>query len=420
MNYYLLLSGFLLTVGLTLHAQPVSQTFSTPGTYTWTVPAGYTATIQVEAWGGGAGGGIGPGEQGGGGGGAYARSIFEVTPGDYGVTVGDGGTPGNPGLASSFASSVIALGGSSGTGLTGFAGGDSGGSTGDVTYSGGDGGDTDDCFFNDAGGGGGDSGGDAADGDDGGDAFCALGFGVGGISGFGDPQQGGNGGAGSGAFANGSAGTAPGGGGGGKGDGGTSGFGAAGQVIVTVNIILPIELLSFDASLVTEGVALDWITVSEINNDYMAVERSLDGREFREIGRINGKGTTYEEQSYRFIDRLPAAGLNYYRLRQVDFDGTTTYHRIVSVRVEDRSRKLELMAFPNPTRDRLNLRWTAGQEGTASVQVFDIAGRVLLAQQVAAGGSTYELPVNTLPAGSYWLRLNVGEALQVVRFEKLD
>ena len=357
-------------------------------------------------------------QEGGGGGGAYASSTFDVTPGNYSVFVGDGGTPGNPGEQSNFGSTVIALGGSSGSGNTGFAGGSGGGSTGDVTFSGGSGGASNSCALGSSTGGGG-----------GGSAFTS-GNGENGASGCGLFEPGG-GGTGDGGFRgaripilgvtiNGGNGIAPGGGGGGKANQGISGTGAAGQVVVTVNVILPIDLLSFEATVVEDGVALDWVTLTEENNDYMAVERSLDGRVFQEIGRIKGKGTSYERQSYHFLDRLPATGLNYYRLRQVDYDGTTTYHKIVSAKIESTGRSLAVMAFPNPARDQLNVRWTAEREGTALLQVFDMAGRRHVHREAAAVEATLEVPLNDLPAGSYWLRLNVGAELQVVRFEKVN
>ncbi len=421
MNYYLPLAGFCLLVGLSLHAQPTSETFSTPGTYSWTVPAGYTANVTVEAWGGGGGGGNGANQEAGGGGGAYASSIMELTPGDYSITVGSGGTQGNPGQSSLFESSVIALGGSSGSGNSGFAGGSGAGSTGDNTFSGGTGGNAIGCFFSDGGGGGGDSGGPASNGNPGGNAFCVGVIAFGGLSGFG-AGVGGNGGAGEGFFASGGNGNVPGGGGGGRGSAaGVSGFGASGQVAITVNVILPIELLSFTATDTENGVELDWTTVSEIDNNYMAVEHSVDGASFREIGRIEGQGTSYDIHHYQFVDKLAAAGRNFYRLRQVDFDETTTYHKIISVLHEGKENDLTLAVYPNPSRDELNLRWTASsEEGEAHWRLYNLSGQLVLEGSADAVQATERLPIAQLPAGTYWVRLIVDDRVTGVRFEKIE
>ncbi|MCB0557000.1 MAG: hypothetical protein KDD02_25860, partial [Phaeodactylibacter sp.] len=82
--------------------------------------------------------------------------------------------------------------------------------------------------------------------------------------------------------------------------------------------VLPIHLLSFTGKAQASTIELQWATATEQNNDYMAVERSADGKVFDEIGRVPGHGTTLEPQSYTLTDRRPLPGINYYRLRQVD------------------------------------------------------------------------------------------------------
>src|SRR5690606_7492371 len=86
---------------------------------------------------------------------------------------------------------------------------------------------------------------------------------------------------------------------------------------------LPITLTTFTArQLEATKVTLDWTTASEENNDYFAIEYSADGRHFDELGMVRGAGSTTTSQHYSFIHHHPVAGSNYYRLRQVDFDGT--------------------------------------------------------------------------------------------------
>lgn len=165
--------------------------------------------------------------------------------------------------------------------------------------------------------------------------------------------------------------------------------------------ILPIELTQFAANLREGGVLINWTTATELNNDYMALERSADAQNFLEIARIKGKGTTDETQHYAYFDPNPLAGINYYRLRQVDFDGTTDYSKVVAVTLD----KGELMSiFPNPAKDRINIQ-TSLTLLPQEVYLLDALGRrVAVNLQGSPGWYEINLPVE-LPAGNYWLRL---------------
>lgn len=165
--------------------------------------------------------------------------------------------------------------------------------------------------------------------------------------------------------------------------------------------ILPIELTQFAANLKEGGVLINWTTSTELNNDYMALERSADAQNFLEIARIKGKGTTDETQHYAYFDPNPLAGINYYRLRQVDFDGTTDYSKVVAVTLD----KGELMSiFPNPAKDRINIQ-TSLTLLPQEVYLLDVMGRrVAVNLQGSPGWYEINLPAE-LPAGNYWLRL---------------
>ncbi len=165
--------------------------------------------------------------------------------------------------------------------------------------------------------------------------------------------------------------------------------------------ILPIELTQFDAKLQDQGVLVTWTTATELNNDYMALERSANGQDFLEITRVKGKGTTQETQRYHYFDQNPLAGINYYRLRQVDFDGTTDHSKVVALTLD----KGELMSiFPNPAKDRINIQ-TSLTLLPQEVFLLDALGRkISLNLQGSPGWYEIKLPTE-LPAGNYWLRL---------------
>ncbi|MEN0006640.1 MAG: T9SS type A sorting domain-containing protein [Bacteroidota bacterium] len=188
------------------------------------------------------------------------------------------------------------------------------------------------------------------------------------------------------------------------------------SIEVTSNPAMPIELAHFQAKRVDQSVALTWQTSSEIDNHYMAIERSQDGREFQEIGRVQGAGTTNIPQNYSLIDQSPANGINYYRLRQVDFDGKTDYSEVVSV--DFKGANSELTVRPTEASTWVTLELSAGFPENGNLQVFDLNGRLLYQQEVAAGAPTMDLDVRNFAAGQYVVRLIAGSRVETQRFFK--
>jgi len=194
---------------------------------------------------------------------------------------------------------------------------------------------------------------------------------------------------------------------------------ATGVLTFNVNVVLPVELISFEADAVASSIQLSWRTATERNNDYMAVERSADGVKFGEIGRVKGAGTTEQPQEYGFVDEHPLPGLNYYRLRQVDFDGAFEYHKTISVAFKGKaSSGLNVQAFPNPAQYSLQARWSADSRQPSTLRLFDTSGRLLATYPVDAGADSYEVPVSNLPAGLYFLQASQGGKVEVVQFFK--
>ena len=102
--------------------------------------------------------------------------------------------------------------------------------------------------------------------------------------------------------------------------------------IVNIGFLLPIELESFDAEKLADNIVqLNWTTASEEQNDYFTIERGVSGNTFTEIGNVDGAGNSLELLDYHFLDRSPLDGTSYYRIKQTDFDGASTYTNTVAV-----------------------------------------------------------------------------------------
>jgi len=158
---------------------------------------------------------------------------------------------------------------------------------------------------------------------------------------------------------------------------------------------LPVELTRFTATaLPKQRALLNWTTQTETANSHFVVERSTDGRAFEVLGEIAGAGDSFEEQSYFFTDEFALSGTNYYRLRQVDLDGTETLSEVREVTI---SALDQLSVFPNPATDQLSVKgFTSGP-----VRVLDLQGRTVISQNISAFET---LKISELPSGIYLLQ----------------
>ena len=172
---------------------------------------------------------------------------------------------------------------------------------------------------------------------------------------------------------------------------------------------LPIELTSFYAQY-TEGVVLlEWETASEYNNDYFSIEKSVNGTGFSEIGTVDGAGHSDEPLEYTFQDNETFVGTVYYRLKQVDYDGTFAYSEIVAVNVDEKM--LSVTVYPNPSFQRqLNINIKGDDD--ASVKVYNVQMQEIFSlENITAGKHQLNLPEH-LSAGVYFIHVN-NSALQV-------
>ena len=137
---------------------------------------------------------------------------------------------------------------------------------------------------------------------------------------------------------------------------------------------LPIDLMSFTGDATELGNELYWKTMAEINNDYFVIESSVDAGNFSPIGNIDGAGNSVQPIDYYFLDQDPIAGVTYYRLKQVDFDGKFSYSDIVAVK---RLSAGEIVLTPNPVKDILNIEINVTEGGLYSFALTDLLGSTI-------------------------------------------
>lgn len=167
---------------------------------------------------------------------------------------------------------------------------------------------------------------------------------------------------------------------------------------------LPVEFIDFSAESTVDGNLLKWSTASEKNNAYFSVERSLDGSNWLVIDEVQGAGTTSEKSNYQLEDRLEAS-LVYYRLKQVDFDGTTTLLKTISVQNKF---VVELSAYPNPATDFLMIK---GVSHAADLMMIDATGKEQtdVVSITTTPENTLTVDISSLRPGIYFIRSAKGQ-----------
>ncbi len=173
---------------------------------------------------------------------------------------------------------------------------------------------------------------------------------------------------------------------------------------VTFTQPLPVELIAFDAKLAAENVKVTWSTATEINNDYFVVERRMAGEQnFEAVSpRIAGAGNTTEVQHYGYIDRTVdwRSKIAYYRLLQVDYDGTQSYSDIEPVVLNKTS---DMLVYPNPTQDKVYVH-LGGTSDKATVVLRSTSGQ-LIDYQASYESDFMVIDVHALATGTYILMI---------------
>ena len=149
---------------------------------------------------------------------------------------------------------------------------------------------------------------------------------------------------------------------------------------------LPITLIYFKATSKGKTVKLNWATASEINNNYFTVERSNDGINFKTILQKKGAGNSTSNLYYDAIDENPSLGFNYYRLNQIDFDGTFTYSDIISenfIFSNDKSESLIIESIgPNPFNENFKIIFSSTFAGTVEFKILNLSSQVMYSEKI--------------------------------------
>jgi hypothetical protein len=175
---------------------------------------------------------------------------------------------------------------------------------------------------------------------------------------------------------------------------------------------LPIQLTKFTAVHQNASVLLSWTTAMEVNNDFFTLEKSRDGSSFSYLAQIDGAGNSTRPLQYRYNDNQLSGGVTYYRLKQTDFDGKSTFSNTISVNLGNIYNVNDITfenVFPSPFQNEFTVLYTSSKEQKVDIKITDISGKTIASEklQSTAGSNSYKYSGSgELPAGIYIIKLS--------------
>jgi len=176
--------------------------------------------------------------------------------------------------------------------------------------------------------------------------------------------------------------------------------------VATVNATnspLPIELISFDAQSYQSKVLLNWVTASEINNDYFNIERSKNGYDWEIIKQVDAAGNSSEQLNYQIFDFKPYSEVSYYRLKQTDFDGLFSYS---DIKVVNFKKNNEFILYPNPSKNTITIK--SSNTLNKDYQIFNVLGQDLTlttSKYTEECSNCIRINISALPIGLYIVKM---------------
>ncbi|MDP2366369.1 MAG: T9SS type A sorting domain-containing protein, partial [Ignavibacteria bacterium] len=190
------------------------------------------------------------------------------------------------------------------------------------------------------------------------------------------------------------------------------------RMLIDFNITTPVELVSFDATLLDNSVRLDWTTATETNNSgFEILRQAQNDNEWNTIGFFPGFGTTTEPKSYSFTDEDVTTGKYKYRLKQIDYDGSFTYSDEIEVEVDFTPKEFVLYQnYPNPFNPNTVIKFAIPKEAHVNISVYNLLGekaREIKNEIMQPGNYSIEFDASMLASAMYLYRIQTGEFVQI-------
>jgi len=178
----------------------------------------------------------------------------------------------------------------------------------------------------------------------------------------------------------------------------------------TIENFVPVELTAFFVLKVEDGVLLKWTTASENNNSGFVIERSSNKLDFTEVAFVDGQGTTTNITDYEYTDKISKPGEYSYRLKQIDFDGTSTYSNVVETQIDGPAVFVLSQNYPNPFNPSTMIKFSLPVDARVSIELFNTLGEKvdeLTNSDYSIGSHEINFDASNLSNGVYYYKIIV-------------
>ncbi len=172
---------------------------------------------------------------------------------------------------------------------------------------------------------------------------------------------------------------------------------------------VPVELTSFSVSLINGNVMLNWNTATETNNKGFQIERKTENTQFQNLAFVDGHGTTTQSQQYSYTDYNTISGKYIYRLKQIDFDGSYSYSKIIEIDLNKPLQFTLSQNYPNPFNPSTNINFSIAKDSKVTLNIYNVLGQKVV-----------EVLNSNLPAGVHSIKFNASNLNSGIYFYKLE
>jgi hypothetical protein len=171
--------------------------------------------------------------------------------------------------------------------------------------------------------------------------------------------------------------------------------------VATPTVLLPVTFKEYGTSQENGKIRVEWSTIEEVDNDYFLVQHSPNGKDFRDIGKIDGVGFSSELQRYSYVDEEPLIGKNFYRIKQVNFDKTFFLSEIMEETIIPDH--FAMTVFPSLANNEIQLAFRNRPIGKSILKILDLTGKVVFTDKVFDPLDLMRISVNELKNGMYYV-----------------
>ena len=186
-------------------------------------------------------------------------------------------------------------------------------------------------------------------------------------------------------------------------------------LVYTTGNVLPVTWLSVTGNMTNDKALVQWSTASEYNTASFTIEHSVDGRNFTALQSMPAAGSSNRVKNYQFTHLQTPAGINFYRIKQIDIDGRYSYSSII--KILNRKSNGKIVIAPNPASNEVTIYFDKPMS-VGNLRIYNSSGQMISLQRIAEGSQQQKIDVSKLPAGIYQLQVQTATTVETFKLMK--